>query len=335
MEFGLQISSMEPQKFRDVAQSAEGLGFDVLFLPDHIVGESIEKQLDPRTLCYDPIAMAAVLADATKKIRIGHLVLCNLFRHPAIAAQSLTTLDHVSNGRLIAGFGTGWTETEFQMTGLPFPPIAERLRMLDESLNVICSLWGNERTTFKGEFYNLTDAISWPKPLQKPHPPILIGGGGKGVLRIAAKYADVLNINQESGKPGKISLASIKRLNDSTFIEKVNFVREEAKKYNRKPDAIRISSIMFIVSICSSREATRKIAAQMAPVLGLSPDELLRAPMALIGTPEECVTELQRRAQEWGVNQFIFSGGVGTDVKQLRRIKEEIVANVKISRYAA
>ena len=85
---------------------------------------------------------------------IGHLVLCNLFRHPAITAQSLMTLDHLSSGRLLAGFGTGWTETEFRMTGIPFPRIAERLRMLDEALTCIKSLWTKEETTFAGEFYH-------------------------------------------------------------------------------------------------------------------------------------------------------------------------------------
>src|SRR6266850_1396363 len=193
MEFGLQIANMAPAKFREVAQIAEGLGFDMILFPDHIVMEGPERQADMHALAYDHIAVAAALMEATKKIRIGHLVLCNLFRHPVITAQSLMTLDHISGGRLLAGLGSGWTETEFEMTGIPFPPITERLRMLDEALTVIRSLWANERTTFAGEFYKLKDAILWPKPVQKPHPPIIIGGGGKGLLRIAAKHTDYLN----------------------------------------------------------------------------------------------------------------------------------------------
>ena len=179
MEYGIQIGNMEPSRFRDIAQATENLGFDLITLPDHIVMEGPERSYDPRTLAYDPIMIAAVIADATKNIRIGHLVLCNLFRHPVITAQSLMTLDHVSGGRLLAGLGTGWTETEFQMTGIQFPPIDARLRMLDEALTCIRSLWTNERTSFAGEFYKFTDAILWPKPIQKPHPPIIVGGGGK------------------------------------------------------------------------------------------------------------------------------------------------------------
>src|SRR6267154_1754991 len=200
MEFGIQIANMSPAKFREVAQTAEGLGFDIIYFPDHIVMEGPEHQMDPHALAYDHIAVAAALIEATKKIRIGHLVLCNLFRHPAITAQSLMTLDHLSNGRLLAGLGSGWTETEFKMTGISFPQITERLRMLDEALVVIKSLWTKEQTTFDGEFYHLKDAILWPKPIQKPCPPIIVGGGGKGLLRIAAKHADYLNLIPGAGK---------------------------------------------------------------------------------------------------------------------------------------
>src|SRR5262245_39072666 len=132
MEFGLQISNLPFPELRDVAQAAEGLGFDTLFLPDHIVHEGPEHQVDPQTLSFDPMIMAAVLCEATTRARVGHLVLCNLFRHPVITAQSLVSLDHLSGGRLVAGLGTGWTEREFQMTGIPYPDIQTRLRMLDE-----------------------------------------------------------------------------------------------------------------------------------------------------------------------------------------------------------
>ncbi len=124
LEFGFQLANIEPARIRDLAQAAEGLGYDYIVFPDHFVLEGPERQHDPHALAWDMVSMAASVAAATKKIRIGHLVLCNLFRHPAITAQSLMTLDHLSNGRLLAGLGSGWTETEFKMTGIPFPPIA-------------------------------------------------------------------------------------------------------------------------------------------------------------------------------------------------------------------
>jgi probable F420-dependent oxidoreductase len=328
MEFGIQFANMEPVALRAHAQAAEALGYDLIVLPDHLVLEGPERQFDPRSLAYDMIVIAAVLAEATKKIRIGHLVLCNLFRHPAITAQALMTLDRVSGGRLIAGLGTGWTETEFQMTGIPFPPIAERLRMLDEALACIILLWTNERTTFAGEFYKFDDAILWPKPVQQPRPPIVVGGGGKGLLRIAAKYADYVNLIPDAGKRGKISLENVKRMTDQSFREKADFVRQEAKRLGRNPDAIHLSNFVFTLAITDSRDATRKTAEMLGPMLGQTPEGILGSPMSLIGTPDECVVELKRRTKDWGVSQFIFSTFMGMDEKTVRRLREDVIAHV-------
>jgi probable F420-dependent oxidoreductase len=328
MEFGVQLANMEPHRFRDTAQAAEGLGFDLILFPDHIVMEGPERQYDPHGLAYDTMSIAAALTQATKTIRIGHLVLCNLFRHPAITAQSLMTLDHLSGGRLVAGLGTGWTETEFKMTGIAFPPITERLKMLDEALTCMRSLWTNERSNFDGEFYHLRDAILWPKPIQEPHPPILLGGGGKALLRIAAKHADYINIIQDAGKAGHISLANVRKLTDQAYRAKVNFVREEARRAGRDPQAIRISNAIFAPAITNSREETRKTAEMMAPMFQTTPEAIMQSPMALIGTPEECVIELRRRAKEWDVSQVIFSSMAAADEKTLRLIANEIAAKV-------
>ncbi|MBV8139003.1 MAG: LLM class flavin-dependent oxidoreductase [Deltaproteobacteria bacterium] len=329
MEFGLQLANMEPARVRSIAQAAEGLGYDLIVFPDHIVNEGPERQYDPHALVYDAMLMAATVADATSKVRIGHLVLCNLFRHPAVTAQSLVALDHLSNGRLLAGLGTGWTETEFQMTGIPFPPITERLRMLDESLECILSLWANERTTFSGEFYQLRDAILWPKPIQKPHPPIIVGGGGKGLLRIAAKYADNVNIVPDAGKPGKVSLDQVKKMTDESFRKKIDFVREEAQRRGRDLAEIKFSNFIFAHTITDSKEATRQTAEMMAAGFGMPGGEaMLHSPLSLIGTPDECIAELKRRAKSWGVSQFIFATAMGIDEAQTRRLYEQVLSHV-------
>jgi probable F420-dependent oxidoreductase len=326
MEYGLQLGNLDWQRLRDVAQAAEGLGFEVLMVPDHIVMEGPERAFDPHHLSYDPMLMVAVLSQATKKVRVGHLVLCNLFRHPVITAQSLASLDGLSGGRLIAGLGTGWTEREFRMTGMPFPDIGTRLRMLDEALTCMRSLWTNEETTFAGEFYRLHDCILWPKPVQQPHPPILLGGGGKGLLRVAAKHADVVNIISDAGKPGYIKLANVAKLTSDAFTAKVRFVREEAARHGRDGRAIRISNVIFSTILTDSPAATRTTAEGMAPMFGTTVEGMLRAPMALIGTPEECARELRRRAREWDVSQVIFSGDLGE--RMLRRLGEEIMPHV-------
>jgi probable F420-dependent oxidoreductase len=316
---------MEWARLRDTAQAAEGLGFNMLTFPDHIVFEGPEGQYDPHHLSYDAIVLAAVVAEATKKARIGHLVLCNLFRHPAITAQSLATLDQLSGGRMIAGLGTGWTATEFRMTGIPYPDITTRLRMLDEALTCMRGLWSQEHTSFSGEFYKFQEAILWPKPVQKPHPPILLGGSGKGLLRLAAKHADAINIISEVGTKGQITLKNITRFSEDSFRDKVDFVHAEAKRHGRDPQSVRISNVIFTLIITDSPAGTRQAAEGMAPMFSLTPDAMLRMPLALIGTPEEIVTEIKRREREWDVSQIIFSGGADN---QMERLAKDVMPHV-------
>src|SRR4029450_9118358 len=142
MNFGLQLGWVEFDLLRDLAQTAEGLGFRSVFFPDHLLAEGPEKQA-MGVPALDPLMQAAVVAGATSRVRIGHLVLCNLFRHPAVTARSLAPLGQVRGGgvRMIAGLGSGWTETDFRMTGIPFPEIGPRLRMLDEALTCLRGLW--------------------------------------------------------------------------------------------------------------------------------------------------------------------------------------------------
>jgi len=325
MEYGLQLANMELPKLRDVAQAAEGLGYHTLLVPDHIVAEGPERQHDPRFLSWDSMVEVAVLAEATRRVRVGQLVACNLFRHPVMTAQSFNTLDHLSAGRLIAGLGTGWTEREFKMTGIPFPEIGPRLRMLDEALDCIRSLWANEETTFAGEFYQLKDAILWPKPVSKPHPPILLGGGGKGLLRIAAKHADVVNIISDAGKPGYIKLANVAKLTNDSFRAKVQFLRDEAKRHGRDPRSIQISNVIFSTVLTGSPDETRSVAEGMAPMFQTTPEGILQSPMSLIGTAEECLKELRRRQRDWNLSQVIFSfPGDGA----MRRLAEEVLPHV-------
>ena len=149
LEFGFQFANMEPARMRDLAQAAEALDYDYIVFPDHIVLEGPERQQDPHALAWDMVSMAAWLAGATKKIRIGHLVLCNLFRHPAITAQSLTTIDHLSNGRLLAGLGSGWTQTEFRDDRDPVSSDRRAAADAGRGADLIKSLWANEQSHFR------------------------------------------------------------------------------------------------------------------------------------------------------------------------------------------
>ncbi|MGA7762995.1 MAG: LLM class flavin-dependent oxidoreductase [Candidatus Binataceae bacterium] len=325
MEFGLFLGTIDLDAVRESARTAEELGYHLVVFPDHFVHQQPGGAYDPHAIAHDAIMLAAAAAQATRTIRIGHLVLCNLFRHPAVTAQSLMSLDHLSSGRLVAGLGAGWTETEFQMTGIGFPDVATRLRMLDESLTCIRSLWTQERTTFEGEFYRLKDAILWPKPLQRPRPPILIGGAGRGALRLMAKHADLANIGVNTGKPATITLKEMSKVTDTVFRDRANFVRAEATRLGRDPKTITISNAVFSVMLADSPAAAEASAREIGQMLGIPAREARRSALFLIGTPEQCIEELSRRAAEWGVGQFIFAAGTP---ESTRRLANEVLRHV-------
>ncbi|MBM4266242.1 MAG: LLM class flavin-dependent oxidoreductase [Deltaproteobacteria bacterium] len=320
MRFGIQlgIGLGDIARLRDLAQMVEDLGYDVIYFPDHLVLEGPERQrVDAPS--FDSMAMATIVATATKRVRIGHMVLCNLFRHPAMTAQSLATLDHLSKGRALAGLGTGWTETEFRMTGIPFPPIGERLRMLDESLTCIRGLWGEAPFTHAGEFFRFEAADILPRSVQKPHPPIVLGGGGKGLLRVAAKHADVLNLIADVGKQGYISMEGAAKLGDDVFRGKIDFVRAEAAKLGRDPNSIEISNFAFTMVMSDTAEASKGVREAVASFVKTTPDAAARAPMALLGTPEEMIMEVRRRQKNWDVRELVFQFSDEGVVKRFAR----------------
>ncbi|HTQ25842.1 MAG TPA: LLM class flavin-dependent oxidoreductase [Candidatus Binataceae bacterium] len=326
MEFGLFLSQIDFAAVRESARNAEQMGFDLVVFPDHFVHEGPGGEYNPHTLAHDAIMLAAAAAEATRKIRIGHLVLCNLFRHPAVTAQALMSLDHLSGGRAVAGLGAGWMETEFRMTGIGFPDVGARLRMLDEALTCMKSLWTQERTTFSGEFYRLSDAILWPKPLQRPHPPILIGGSGHGALRVMAKHADIANIAVDTGRPGKLTLEAMSKVNDAVFKERAGFVRAEAARLGRDPKAITISNAIFAVMLADSAAAAKASAREVGKMFGIRADDAPRSALFLIGTPEQCAEELNRRAAQWGVGQFLLNAG---SLETIRRLAHEVLPRVR------
>jgi probable F420-dependent oxidoreductase len=308
MDFGLTLSLVPPKDTPAAAKQAEQLGYTAIYVPDHWAYEhQAGAGLDDQAPAWDSTTMLAAIATATTKVRVGALVLCNLFRHPGTTALQTTTLDYLSNGRAFLGLGSGWTRAEFEMMGAPFPDIKPRLRMLDESLQVIKSLWTRERTTFEGEFYRLHEAMSCPKPMQKPHPPILLGGGGKGLLRIAARHADVVNVVTDTGRAGTIDPSEVAKTTDKGFREKLAFLRGEIKAAGRDVDSVRLSSTIFISMLADDHEGGQSFASALGSMFGLDADEVRRMPLALIGTAEECAAELRRREKEWGLSHYVLS----------------------------
>ena len=194
IKVGIQI---EPQLGFDyasverIALEGEKAGYDSIWTSDHFF---LDENSEARN-CMEAWALLAALAVKTEKIRLGTLVTCNSYRYPAVLAKVAATVDMISGGRLFFGIGAGWKEIEYTAYSIPFPPLKERMDRMEQAVQIIRLLWTEPRVTFKGKYYTIKDAVSAPKPVQKPMPPILIGGGGeKRTLKMVATYADYCNL---------------------------------------------------------------------------------------------------------------------------------------------
>jgi F420-dependent oxidoreductase-like protein len=172
---------------RATATLVDALGFDSLWVCDHLYGVPL-----PNLPIFEAWSLLAAVAAITGRAQLGTLVTPPFFRNPAVLAKQIATIDHVSNGRTIAGLGSGWFEAEFQGYGCAFPKLGERMRALEETVQILRGLWSEEKTTFAGRHFSVKDAVCEPKPVRRP--PILIGGGGERVLMgIVARHADIWN----------------------------------------------------------------------------------------------------------------------------------------------
>jgi len=190
IRFGVILPDYKEFKLvKQVALESEALGYDSVWITDHLF--QISPPSGYRLECW---ALLSALASITTNIRLGTIVLCNSFRHPSVLAKMAATLDVISNGRLEFGIGAGWYESEYRGYGFPFPKPSIRIAQLEEAVQLIKEMWTKEKATFTGKFYRVEEAYNNPKPIQKPHPPIWIGGQGeKLLLKLVAKQGDGSN----------------------------------------------------------------------------------------------------------------------------------------------
>jgi alkanesulfonate monooxygenase SsuD/methylene tetrahydromethanopterin reductase-like flavin-dependent oxidoreductase (luciferase family) len=211
------------------------------------------------------------------------------------------------------------------MMGAPFPDVKPRLRMLEESIMAIKELWTKDRANFDGEFYKVKDGMSTPKPVQKPHPPIMLGGGGKGLLRIAARHADKINIGVDTGRAGTVDRAEVARTTDAAFVERIRFLKSEMEAAGRDPSKMEISSTIFTAMIADTAEQADGFAGMLGGLFGLDASEVRRMPICLIGTVEQCAAELARRRKDWGVSHYVVSARASAEIGE-RFIREVVPA---------
>jgi len=328
MEFGIQVGGGQVRHDKtgieaivDETTLAEALGFGTVFVPDHYVFEALGT-LQTELPVYEMSFVMATLAQRTRTIRIGSHVACVLFRHPALLARLFAQIDEASGGRLIAGVGAGWTRAEFTMMGIDFPPVAERLAMLDEAMTVLRGLWGEAPFSFAGRYYRVTDAVCLPRPVQRPHPPLMLGGGGNGILRRAGAWADIVHLVPTIGAAGTTTIAAVGAFTDAAVADKLARVRAAEATAGRVPGSVRFASTIFTYALTDSPAATRALAEGLGGAFALPPEEVLHHPVVLVGTAEEMVAELRRRAR---VHQLALLAINFTSPDQVRAFGEQVL----------
>ena len=285
--FGVQLSKAgSGPAWRATARTIEGLGYSSLFIPDHF-----EDQ-------FGPLVALTVAAEATTTLRVGSLVFGNDYRHPVVLAKEVATLDLVSEGRVEFGLGAGWMSVDYQQAGMVEDPPKVRIDRMAESLAVLKSLWSDEVTSFAGEHYTVTGAVGSPKPVQRPHPPIIIGGGGRRVLGIAGREADIVGVNP-SLAAGHIGTEVIATTAPAYYDERVDWIREAA---GDRFDALELQCLTFMVQIVPNRTEAVE---QLAALLSQDPDQVAGSPVAMIGTVEEITESLQQRRERWGFSYIV------------------------------
>src|SRR6202166_4273006 len=219
-----------------VAQEAETLGFDSIWLFDHFHTVPVPTQ----EVTFECWTSTAALARDTKRVRIGQLVTCNGYRNPALLAKMASTVDVLSHGRLNFGIGAGWYEHEYRAYGYDYPDAPERLRYLREAVQVILAMWTQEEAVFEGKYYQVHGAINQPKGVQQPHIPILIGGGGEKVtLKLVAQYGDACNFGN--------GIANIKH--------KLAVLKQHCDELGRDYNSIRRTTLIDDCAIAETEEA--------------------------------------------------------------------------------
>lgn len=303
LRFGVQLQAQRTTwgDWASALRAAEDAGLDSVWTFDHLLPFSGPDD-GP---AFETLTTLGAMAALTSRVRFGALVNGVLYRDPATLAKAAAQVDHISGGRLEFSLGAAWAEREFRAYGLPFPPIGERYRRLDEALQIVKALWTQPRSNFEGRYYQVHDAPCEPKPMQRPHPPITVGGSGRGSLRLAAKHATAWNA-QGSAEAVSARAAVLR-----------GFCEESGRDFGE----IEVSHHPQL-ALAATHEAAEELARQTILSHGGDPNGSRHG--WILGTPVEAVEQL-RAYMEAGVSHWIFGLGHPFDLASVRLLREEVI----------
>ena len=303
IRFGIQTSqqNVEWSSMLDLWQKAEAWGYDSLWNFDHFYPIFV----DPNGPCLEGWTTLAALGQATSRVRIGHLVNGNTYRNPCVLAKMAATLDHVTNGRLNLGIGAGWFELEHNAFGLDFKTVRGRLDALDEACRILKGMFTGEPFSLKGKHYTIDNARGLPVPVQKPHPPIMIGGSGEKILlRIVAEHADMWNTSGDADRLGHL----------------VDVIRRHGDAVGRDTGQIE-KTVMMPMCYGGGGEREKFMTQLIAGMQQCTPDEARRRIM--MGSKDECLETVARYGKA-GVTHFIFMAFQPVFPDELQAFAEDV-----------
>lgn len=286
--FGVEMMApFDGLSWAESAREVEALGYSTLFVPDHFHEG------------YGPITAMATAAMATTNLMVGPMVLACDFRHPAVIARELASIDVLSHGRLEVGLGAGYQETDYDRSGIAMDAPGVRVSRLIEHTRVLKLLFGNAPASFQGEHYQINDLDGTPKPFREGGPPIIIAGGGKRLLTFAATTADIIGVNPSL--PSGTARATAGRDALATAIdEKFDWIREAA---GDRLEALEFTAWLSVAQVTDDACAlTEKLSQRFAA----EPDDVLASPIVLVGNDAQIEDRLHQRRERWGYSYHVF-----------------------------
>ena len=284
-------------RWQDQIRRIEDLGFSSVSISEHLTGGWV----------MEPLTALTAAAGATERLRLLTLLLSNDYRHPVLLHKAAATLDVVSGGRLELGIGAGWLAMDYEASGIAFDPPATRIARLAEAVEVIGGLFTADRLTYAGNHYSIKDLEGLPKPAQQPRPPIMIGGGGRRILELAARLADIVGVHcrLDLGAPGAEAVAD---LSAERVSEKVGWVRAAAAAAGRAPDDIELQFSTYLVHVGDRPLPPRPMGSTFARLLAADPSLLGSSPAVLVGSVDACVDVLYERRERYGFSYLDLGG---------------------------
>jgi probable F420-dependent oxidoreductase len=303
VKFGLFLPTDNYSQALGAAKWADENGLYSVSINDHFFSPFGSGQI-PQLECYSTLS---AIAAVTNKVRLAPAVTAMSFRSPALLAKITSTLDQISNGRLVLGLGSGWQRSEYDAHGYPYPSNVERLDQLNDGIKLIQAMWTEDEPIYHGRYFSIEKAYNHPRPVQKPHPPIMIGGSGKKLLEIAGAHAQIANLIPPiiNGKDFVQDPAAAIKFDKADVKRRIAMLRGFAKDAGRDPDSIEISGIVMLSIARSKSDADAAIKATASGMGFPGADAARNSPVLLMGTPDEVKRELRSRIEDFGMTYYI------------------------------